>query len=149
MSERRMQIKPSSFVWHLFKDRLHFYLMLGIIPLGTLIFVVNVFIGPPELAEIPEGYEPKHWEYFNHPIKRFFARYVYPPPQQTYEKMMHYLQTEHEKMQLRVIEEKVRLLMKERGDYQSWYYVPYDSKYVRQHQKGAEYMEENLTNIYK
>ncbi|XP_064459532.1 NADH dehydrogenase [ubiquinone] 1 beta subcomplex subunit 5, mitochondrial-like [Ornithodoros turicata] len=138
MSERRMQIKSSSYAWHLFKDKVHFYLMLGVIPLGTLIFLVNVFIGPPELAEIPEGYEPKPWEYFNHPIKRFFARYVYPYPQQNYEKMMHYLQTEHERVQLRAIEEKVRFLMKERGDYQSWYYIPYESKYTKADLRDAE-----------
>lgn len=142
-----MVIKPSAFAWHLFKDTLHYYLLLGIIPLGALIFCVNVFIGPPELAEIPEGYEPKHWEYYNHPIKRFFARYVYPTHQENYEKTMHMLQTEHEKVQLRQIEDKVRQLMRDRGDYQAWYYVPYDSKYVKRQKKVYDESDRYVHNV--
>lgn len=58
-----MAIQPSRFQWHKFKDLFHFYAMVGLIPVGLLSFYANVFIGPAELAEIPEGYEPKHWEY--------------------------------------------------------------------------------------
>lgn len=62
--KRIMVITPSRFQWHKFKDEFHFYTMLGAIPLGLIIIYANVFIGPAELAEIPEDYEPKNWEYY-------------------------------------------------------------------------------------
>lgn len=60
-----MNITPSRFAYNLAKDHLHFYLLLGIIPLSLLVMYVNIFIGPPKLAEIPEGYEPEYWEYYD------------------------------------------------------------------------------------
>lgn len=64
MSEHRtFIIKPSRFQWHKMKDYLHFYFLLGAIPVGIVITWVNVFIGPATLEEIPEGYVPKEWEY--------------------------------------------------------------------------------------
>lgn len=68
--------------WHKFKDMFHYYLMVGLIPVGAIIFYTNVFIGPAQLTPIPEGYEPKHWEYHRHPITRFIARYIHSSPQQ-------------------------------------------------------------------
>lgn len=62
--ERTMTITPSRWQWHKFKDQVHFYILLGAIPLGLLITYVNVFIGPATLTPIPEGYEPNHWEYY-------------------------------------------------------------------------------------
>lgn len=59
----QMIIKPSRFQWDKFKDLLHFYVMLGVIPVTALVLYANIFVGPAQLAEIPEGYEPKHWEY--------------------------------------------------------------------------------------
>lgn len=60
---RTMPIKPSNFQWHKTKDWFHFYFLLGAIPVCTTIFLINVFIGPATLEEIPEGYIPKEWEY--------------------------------------------------------------------------------------
>lgn len=37
--------------------------MLGVIPAALIVFLTNIYIGPAKLAEIPEGYTPKHWEY--------------------------------------------------------------------------------------
>lgn len=59
-----MVIEPSRWQWHKFKDMFHYYFMVGAIPVTAVIFYSNVFIGPATLAEIPEGYEPKHWEYY-------------------------------------------------------------------------------------
>lgn len=70
MSEHRtFPLVPSRFQWGKFKDLLHFYTLLGIIPVGAVLFYTNVFIGPATLSEIPEGYVPKHWEYYNVNIK--------------------------------------------------------------------------------
>ena len=60
---RHMPLVPSRWQWHKFKDMAHYYFMVGIIPAGLLVFYANVFVGPAKLSEIPEGYEPKHWEY--------------------------------------------------------------------------------------
>lgn len=57
-------IQPSRWQWNKFKDLFHFYVMLGAIPAGLVIFYSNVFIGPATLSEIPEDYVPKHWEYY-------------------------------------------------------------------------------------
>lgn len=60
----------------------HYYAMVGLIPAGLIIFYANVFIGPAQLEPIPDGYNPKHWEYHRHPITRFIARYIHTNPQQ-------------------------------------------------------------------
>lgn len=57
----------SSIIWQATyitaKYNQHFYIMLGLVPSLLLIFFVNLFIGPAELTDIPEDYEPRHWEY--------------------------------------------------------------------------------------
>lgn len=58
-----MEIQPSRFQWNKFKDNLHFYTLIGALPCIAIIFITNVFIGPATLTPIPEGYQPKHWEY--------------------------------------------------------------------------------------
>uniref|UniRef100_A0A023FV23 NADH dehydrogenase [ubiquinone] 1 beta subcomplex subunit 5, mitochondrial n=1 Tax=Amblyomma parvum TaxID=251391 RepID=A0A023FV23_AMBPA len=136
-----MTITSSRFAWNLYKDHLHFYFLLGVIPLSLVVLYVNVFIGPPKLADIPENYEPKHWEYYDHPIKQFFAKYFKESPQQSYEKRMHVLQTEHEKIQLRKLQAKVEQLIADRGDYQAWYFVPSDSKYTKYYQEKTREMD--------
>ena len=57
------QIKPSRWSWNKFKDLLHFYTMVAVIPATIAITCINVFIGPAKLAEIPEGYIPQAHEY--------------------------------------------------------------------------------------
>jgi len=59
-----MKITPSRYQWQEFKDHLHFYTLLGLIPGLGIVFYTNVFIGPAKLAEIPEGYVPKNYEYY-------------------------------------------------------------------------------------
>ncbi|KAF6214067.1 hypothetical protein GE061_011798 [Apolygus lucorum] len=139
---RTMPIQPSRWQYQKFKDLLHFYFLVGAIPVTCLIFYTNVFIGPAKLAEIPEGYEPKHWEYYKHPITRFLARYVFTSHQQEYEKYMHLVYEEDEKMKIRALEKKVRDLMEERADYQAYYYKPISGKYVRQAKRQREAIEE-------
>lgn len=61
--DRTFVITPSRFQWHKAKDYFHLYFMLGAIPVGIMITLVNVFIGPATLEEIPKDYVPKEWEY--------------------------------------------------------------------------------------
>lgn len=137
-------VTPSRFNYTQFKDDFHFYAMLGIIPLGTIIFLVNIYVGPAELAETPEGYEPKHWEYYQNPIKRFFARYFQPPEEQEYEKHLHLLQEEMDRVEWRVNWKKVRKLMAERGDYKGPFFIPTDiGRQVRRARYEAEQLEES------
>lgn len=58
-----MIVQPSRFQWNKFKDLLHFYVMLGVLPITGIVLYSNIFVGPAQLHEIPEGYEPKYWEY--------------------------------------------------------------------------------------
>ncbi|XP_045620413.1 NADH dehydrogenase [ubiquinone] 1 beta subcomplex subunit 5, mitochondrial [Procambarus clarkii] len=138
---RKMVITPSRWQWHKYKDMLHFYTMLGVIPLGTLVFLVNVFIGPAELAPIPEGYTPKYWEYYSHPISRFLSRYMCTSHQQDYEKYLHFMYDENEKKQIRLTEKKVRDLMSERGDSKAMYYRPILTRYHRMVRDEYEKLE--------
>lgn len=137
--------------------------MLGLIPVGIVITGSYIFVGPATLQEIPEGYTPKHWEYyrvrytcallmiiergarcevkqrsltidgvyFQNPITRFISRYLRTSHQQEYEKLLHALWEESEKMKLRALEKKIKALMEERRDYQAYYYRPAIAKYYR------------------
>ncbi|XP_075161305.1 NADH dehydrogenase (ubiquinone) SGDH subunit [Haematobia irritans] len=137
-----MIVQPSRFQWNKFKDLLHFYVMLGVLPITALVMYSNIFIGPAQLQEIPEGYEPKHWEYHKHPISRFIARYILTSPQQEYEKSMHHLFEEDEKAKIRKLEEQIRAKMSERNDYKAYYYRPAIAKYHRISKESADALEE-------
>jgi len=118
---REFKITPSRYAWQKYKDMFHFYFMLGFIPLITIVFLVNVFIGPPKLA-IPEpGYVPKPWEYQRHPITQFMARYIFPSLQETYERNLFYIKEEEEKRRMRLLAWKAESLMRERGDFYNYY----------------------------
>ncbi|KAH0945087.1 hypothetical protein HN011_007329 [Eciton burchellii] len=130
--ERTMVILPGRYQWNKFKDFLHFYTLLGAIPIAIGITLINVFIGPATLEEIPDGYVPKEWEYHEHPIKRFLQRYCVPSPQQEYEKYMHYIYHENEVRKVRKLEAQVEDAMAANHDYRSSNYFQeiYGSKYM-------------------
>ncbi|XP_075980167.1 NADH dehydrogenase (ubiquinone) SGDH subunit [Anticarsia gemmatalis] len=142
-------LQPSRWQWHKFKDMLHFYAMLGLIPVGAIIFYTNVFIGPATLTPIPAGYEPKHWEYHRHPITRFIARYIHNPPQQEYEKFMHFIDEEKQRMKLRTLEKQILKKMAERQDYQAYYYRPMVNKYLRHNKQTGDEIIERIGDDYK
>ncbi|XP_030751809.1 NADH dehydrogenase [ubiquinone] 1 beta subcomplex subunit 5, mitochondrial [Sitophilus oryzae] len=143
MSEHRtMRIVASNWQWTKFKDYFHFYFMLGTIPCVLGVIGFNVFVGPAKLAEIPEDYVPKHWEYYRNPITRFLARYVCTNPQQEYEKYLSYIFIENEKAQIRKIEKDVIAKMEERNDYQSYYYRPIAANYYRIIREAADSIAE-------
>lgn len=79
--------------------------------------------------------------FFQHPITRFMARYIYPSPQQEYEKMLHNIWEEQEKMGVRKLEKQIREKMAERNDYQAYYYKPATAKYHRVAKQAANELE--------
>ena len=125
-----MTVTPSRFMWDKFKDMLHFYTMLGLIPTVCLATYVNLTVGPAELTETPDGYEPSHWEYERHPMTRLLAR-LFEHPAIDYERKLHVLNREMERMMLKRIEFQVRNIMAVRNDYEAWYYEPAPAKHVR------------------
>ncbi|XP_050521889.1 NADH dehydrogenase [ubiquinone] 1 beta subcomplex subunit 5, mitochondrial [Daktulosphaira vitifoliae] len=137
-----MIIKETKWQWTKFKDLIHFYVLVGVIPLTIVIAYTNIFIGPAQLAPIPEGYRPKHWEYHRHPITRWFARYIYPSPQQQYEKYLHTLYEEDEKFKIRMLTKEIEKKMKERSDYKSFYYRPISANLHRVSKESMDRSEE-------
>lgn len=83
------------------------------------------------MRDIPEGYEPKEWEYERHPITRFFLKYIMTDYRSKYELDLAYLAKENEKYMLRKIEKRVKELMSTKSDYASWFYKPATAGYIR------------------
>ncbi|XP_063829620.1 NADH dehydrogenase [ubiquinone] 1 beta subcomplex subunit 5, mitochondrial [Ostrinia nubilalis] len=142
-------LQPSRWQWHKFKDMFHYYAMVGLIPVSLIIFYTNVFIGPAQLEPIPDGYNPKYWEYHRHPITRFIARYLHTNPQQEYEKFLHFIDEEAQKQKLRALENKILQKMGERHDYQAYYYRPMMNKYLRINKKTGDELYERIGDDYK
>lgn len=74
-------------------------------------------------------------------MSRFLARYVYSSPQQEYEKYLHFIAEEKERMMLRAIENEVKDKMGQRNDYQAYYYKPAIGKYHRISKEQVEFMK--------
>lgn len=108
----------------------------------VLFVIFCLVLGPATLTEIPKGYEPKHWEYHRHPISRFISRYIYTSPQEEYERTLHVIYEEQQKMKLRKLEAQIKSTMAERRDYQAYYYRPVIAKYHRVAKQVAEELEE-------
>ncbi|XP_033218576.1 NADH dehydrogenase [ubiquinone] 1 beta subcomplex subunit 5, mitochondrial [Belonocnema kinseyi] len=127
---RIFRIEPTRWQYTKFKDLLHFYIALGVIPLTIVTFITYVFVGPATLREIPEGYTPKYWEYYRNPITRFFMRTFNQSHQELYERTMHHMYEETQKAKIKGLERKVQSLIKKRRDYQEYYYIPYNAEKV-------------------
>ena len=42
---RKIVIQPPRYAWTRFKNDLHFYLMLGVLPLGSIMLYANLIVG--------------------------------------------------------------------------------------------------------
>lgn len=140
---KTLQIVPTRYQWHKFKDLLHYYLFLAVIPLSAVVFYANIFIGPATLCEIPEGYEPRDYEFFRHPITRFLVKHCIVSMQETYERNLHYLVQMEEKRRMRLLAWRVERLMKERGDYPNYYTTRTNlGNYARNNQIERDYIQD-------
>jgi len=123
---RKMVVKVSEYTKRRHLDELHYQICLCGFPFLFIIIYANVFVGQATLTEIPEGYEPEHWEYYKHPISRFMAKYLFHAEPVQYEIEMsrrHQMLLDMEKQEW---EKKCKELMQERQDYKAWYFLPAD-----------------------
>jgi len=134
---------PGQWVWLRLKDHYYFYFFIGWGIMWGIIFGVHILMGPNELVDVPEGYEPHFWEYEKHPITQLIMKYQVRPPQKDHEMTMHSLGAEQIRIAQRITENRVRRLMYERGDYRGWYYRPIVSRWVENNRIMYEKDREN------
>jgi len=131
-------IEPTRWHWFKFREMLHFYSLLGLVPIGLIITYCNVFIGPAQIAEIPEGYVPYEYEYHRHPISRFLA-WVNPYSlQMNYEMNLHVLWCKFERCKMGSIEQEVKRVIRSRDDTQAYTYGTYETESLKVYREFQE-----------
>jgi len=139
----KVENRPSRWNWDLFKDYIHFYIMIGAIPIGALIVGSNIMVGSAVLKPIPEGYNPTEDEYFKSPITRWFLKNVYRGFQQTYEMEACRYWEEQKKAEITALMREVKRVQKLSMDYKGWYTKENDGgMYMRMAMKDKkDYMD--------
>jgi len=131
--------RPSRWLYDKFKDDVHFYILLGAIPVGIFIVSMNVFIGPAKLEVIPEGYKPQEWEYYRNPTVRFLVKHFKRGHQQDYETTLHNIWEAEKIAEMRALKKEVRRQMQIHGDYKGWYHRQDVASYARRARVGQEF----------
>jgi len=127
---RRFIIKHGkSTTWRIL-DQIHFYSAIGFLFWGSVIAYINFKHGHCVLTDIPEGYEPRFWEYEDKPVLQFLCKYLYTSPMKEHDKFCATYAEEIKKREWSFQEERAHHLMFERGDYRAWYYIPYKAKWM-------------------
>ena len=83
-----MNIQPSQWNKWKFWDITLFWFTFWATPFLAVAAYNAIFIGPATLQPIPEGYEPKEWEYESRPITRWFVKNVWQSEQEIHEILM-------------------------------------------------------------
>lgn len=125
-----MDVQPSSYGWMHTKNIWHFYTLLALIPGSIIMTIINIRANP-ELTEIPEGYTPRHWEYYKHPLTRFIARYCFIPMETEHEMMMSLYDIHGEYRIMKSIQQNVDKVMSFYNDHRTRYFHPYYGDYFR------------------
>ncbi|CAL8077644.1 unnamed protein product [Calicophoron daubneyi] len=141
-TKRLMDIRPTDFHHWKFIDSAHFFITLGALPCILIVFFVNTFIGPAVLTDIPEGYEPRYWEYHKLPISRFISKYLMEPPQMTYESNLGNLDDMREQKELIQEDRWFNHSQLAHGDYRGWYFIPANPAGVIRGKKEHELNQE-------
>lgn len=151
-----MEITPSNMPLKRLKDLIHFYTLLSLTPVIVITSIINIRANP-ELTEIPEGYEPRHWEYYRHPIARWLAKNLYVPMELEYEMNLSLYDDMSQTKITKSIMREVDKLMTFYQDHRSQHFRPYFAEYFRigrdDSDWGVNFMTTNeahhLENSYK
>ncbi|XP_069103476.1 NADH dehydrogenase [ubiquinone] 1 beta subcomplex subunit 5, mitochondrial-like [Argopecten irradians] len=117
-----MKLKPGMYMDRLWRDGVHFFILLGTIPVLTVITLANLVLPQGELTDLPEDRVPQTWEYHQHPITRFIAKHIVRSPEKLYETNMALVHIEEEKRRLRKLDAQVKRVMLNRQDIRGWYF---------------------------
>lgn len=132
-----MDIEPSNYGWKHMKDMIHLYTMISIVPLAVITTIINIRANP-ELTEIPEGYQPRYWEYYKHPIARFVARHFFNPMEYEYELHIANCQYQAESAIMQKIIQNADKSMRFYNDHRSIYFRPAYAEWFRIGRDDAE-----------
>lgn len=125
-----MEITPSNITWKRFKDTFHFYTLISIVPVIVITTIINIRANP-ELTEIPEGYEPRHWEYYRHPIARWMAKNLYQPMELEHELHISCQDNNSQTLITKAILREADSMMKFYQDHRSNHFRPYYAESFR------------------
>ncbi|XP_022343602.2 NADH dehydrogenase [ubiquinone] 1 beta subcomplex subunit 5, mitochondrial-like [Crassostrea virginica] len=103
------------------RDHIILYFWIAAAPV-SLMTMYNMYIGPAELKDIPEGYEPRHWEYYRTPAQRFAHKWIFSSYEQGYEKNLHVIDQKLRKAYSKRRHKIVDQHMRYNFEYKGWYY---------------------------
>lgn len=130
-----MEIVPSDYITRQLKDDMYFFSLLVGGPLLIFHAIVRTRENP-ELHDIPEGYEPRYWEYEPMLVTRFLCKYFFGPPEKDHEMRLSALDMESEAALIGKLRSHAKKSMSFYNDYRGpANFEPFFAEYFR---KGRE-----------